>query len=363
MSYMRRPSATGDRAYTNGDGYQFPRRYDLDTTTRDNSADERSRSRGPAAGGGYGGLGRAQDDFVPRVGSPARLDRSKRASGEGRAMSRSRSRAASQMRAQENSKQVEDILRYIDRHWGQMANESCVPVKVALQLMDQSSLGLADQYHGFQDTHQQLQDALKAIVNQHHQGFNSSIGTFHQIQASIQSSQQRVRSLKQSLVQAKGNLRTTRPELKAFAQSSQSYDQMLQTLAYIDQLQLMPEKLEAQISEKRFLGAVETLQDALKLMHKPDMEDIGALSDLRVYFSNQEHSITDILIQELHSHLYLKSPYCEERWKQYTNRSTTTGTASFEIEGRQLYRFLESFDPSQILTEDTTRNTEADTFS
>ncbi|KAI4764801.1 hypothetical protein E4T52_07709 [Aureobasidium sp. EXF-3400] len=363
MSYMRRPSTDDRGAYTNGDGYQYPRRYDLDTTTRDNSADERSRSRGPAAGGGYGGLGRAQDDFIPRVGSPARLERSKRASGEGRAVSRSRSRAASQMRAQENSKQVEDILRYIDRHWGQMANESCVPVKVALQLMDQSSLGLAGQYDSFQDTHQQLQSALKAIVNQHHQGFNSSIGTFHQIQASIQSSQQRVRTLKQSLVQAKGNLRTTRPELKAFAQSSQSYDQMLQTLAYIEQLQLMPEKLEAQISEKRFLGAVETLQDALKIMHKPDMEDIGALSDLRVYFSNQEHSITDILIQELHSHLYLKSPYCEERWKQYTNRSTTTGTASFEIEGRQLYRFLESFDPSQILTEDTSRNPEADTFS
>jgi len=267
------------------------------------------------------------------------------------------------MRNAEASRQVEDILRSIDRHWGQMASDNCVPVKVALQLMDQSSLGLANQYDQFQDTHQQLQNALKAIVNQHHQGFNSSIGTFHQIQSSILSSQQRVRTLKQSLVQAKGNLRTTRPELKAFAQSSQSYDQMLQTLAHIEQLQLMPEKLEAQISEKRFLGAVETLQDALKLMHKPDMEDIGALSDLRVYFSNQEHSITDILIQELHSHLYLKSPYCEERWKQYTNRSTTTGAASFEIEGRQLYRFLESFDPSQILTEDTSRNPEADTFA
>jgi exocyst complex component 4 len=244
-----------------------------------------------------------------------------------------------------------------------MASDKCVPVKVALQLMDNSSLGLADQYQHFRDTHHQLQSSLKAIVNQHHQGFNSSIGTFHQIQASIHSSQQRVRSLKQSLVQAKGNLRTTRPELKAFAQSSQSYDHMLQTLAYIEQLQLMPAELEAHMAEKRFLRAVETLQDALKLMHKPDMEDIGALTDLRVYFSNQEHSITDILIQELHSHLYLKSPYCQERWKQYTNRSAATGAQSFEIEGRQLYRFLESFDPSHILTEDTSRNPEADTFS
>jgi len=182
-----------------------------------------------------------------------------------------------------------DILRYIDQQWSFMSSDNCVPVKVALQLMDQSSLGLANQHVQFKDTHQQLQDALKSIVNEHHQGFNSSIGTFHQIQASIHASQTRVRTLKQSLVNAKGSLRTTRPELKAFATSSQSYDQMLQALGYIEQLQSMPEKLEAEISEKRFLAAVETLQDALKLMRKPEMEDIAALADLRLYFNNQEH--------------------------------------------------------------------------
>lgn len=256
-----------------------------------------------------------------------------------------------------------DILRYIDRQWSFMSSDNCVPVKVALQLMDQSSLGLADQHDQFKDTHLQLQNALKSIVNEHHQGFNSSIGTFHQIQASIQASQTRVRSLRSSLVHAKGNLRTTRPELKAFATSSQSYDQMLQTLTYIEQLQVMPEKLEAHISEKRFLAAVETLQDALKLMRKPEMEDVGALTDLRLYFNNQEHAISDILIEELHSHLYLKSPYCEERWKQYADRQASSSAGPFAIQGRQLYRFLESLDNSQTVLEDNSRNPEADTFS
>ena len=244
-----------------------------------------------------------------------------------------------------------------------MSSDNCVPVKVALQLMDQSSLGLADQYNQFRDTHQQLQNALKSIVNEHHQGFNSSIGTFHQIQASILASQTRVRTLKLSLVQAKGSLRTTRPELKAFATSSQSYDQMLQTLAYIEQLQSMPVKLEAQISEKRFLGAVETLQDALKLMRKPEMEEIAALTDLRLYFNNQEHAISDILVEELHSHLYLKSPYCEERWKQYADASSPSGAVPFDVQGRPLYRFLDSIDTSNTILEDNSRNPETDTFS
>ena len=40
-----------------------------------------------------------------------------------------------------------------------------MPIETALKLMDQSSLGLADQYGRFQQTHQQLQRALKTIVN------------------------------------------------------------------------------------------------------------------------------------------------------------------------------------------------------
>ena len=56
-----------------------------------------------------------------------------------------------------------------------------------------------------------------------------------------------------------------------------------------EQLQLVPEKLEARISEKRFLTAVEILQGALRMIRRSEMESIGALSDLRVYLSNQEH--------------------------------------------------------------------------
>ncbi len=51
----------------------------------------------------------------------------------------------------------------------------------------------------------------------------------------------------------------------------------------------MPEKLEARISEKRFLAAVDALQEAMRLIRRSEMENIGALSDLRVYLSNQEH--------------------------------------------------------------------------
>lgn len=55
-----------------------------------------------------------------------------------------------------------------------------------------------------------------------------------------------------------------------------------------EQLNGVPERLEARISEKRFLTAVEVLSDALKVINQPEMMEVGALSDLRIYLGSQE---------------------------------------------------------------------------
>lgn len=51
---------------------------------------------------------------------------------------------------------------------------------------------------------------------------------------------------------------------------------------------MVPEQLDGLIADKHFLSAVGILQDSLQVLRKPELEQLGALSDLRVYFSNQE---------------------------------------------------------------------------
>lgn len=51
---------------------------------------------------------------------------------------------------------------------------------------------------------------------------------------------------------------------------------------------MVPEQLDARISDKHYLLAVDLLQDALRIIRRSDVEKIGALADLRIYFSNQE---------------------------------------------------------------------------
>ena len=265
------------------------------------------------------------------------------------------------------AKNMEEVLQYIKSDWAFMGGDDCVPVQVALQLMDSSSLGLASREPEFQQTELDLQTALKTIVNEHHQDFNSSIGTYHKIQASIQNSQHRVRILKNSLQEARGGLLTTKPELKELATSSQAFDDMLGLFGQIEGIQAIPERLESRISEKRFLSAVEILQDALRLVRKSELDGIGGISDLQTYFSNQEASILDILTEELHDHLYLKSPYCQDRWKALTpdaekDSKDEINQHSLNAWDKPMYQYLASLDVSNPMADDASRNPEADTF-
>jgi len=58
-----------------------------------------------------------------------------------------------------------DVLRYIQSEWPFMGGDECIPVQVALQLSDPSTLGLATREPEFQQTHSDLQKALRSIVN------------------------------------------------------------------------------------------------------------------------------------------------------------------------------------------------------
>ncbi|KAF2404632.1 hypothetical protein EJ06DRAFT_553480 [Trichodelitschia bisporula] len=308
----------------------------------------------------------AGNSAVAAVTRPTSLERSqakRRSTGAGLAQRSPTRRGAGG--AGDGSKQMEAVIRDIQHEWGVMTGEECVPVQVALQLLDESSLGLAGRYEGFRARQRELQSALRVIVNEHHQGFNSSIGTFHSIQAAIQMSQVRLRALRAGLGQAKTALAASKPELQELAVSSRNYDDMLQVLAAIENLQGIPEKLEARISEKRFLSAVELLQDALLSIRKAEMDKIGALGDLKVYLSNQEHSLGDILREELHNHLYLKSPYCENRWKEYATHAKNAEVQpnGLDTRGRLLYQFLDKLDTSKPIQDDPTRNPEAESFA
>ena len=318
--------------------------------------------------GGYGGLGRPDDEYDPfGEGYGARYAPQQPSSRAPPAVRNAPPpRSAQRDRGYETNaeRQIGKVLEMIKQEWSAMCENDCVPVQLALQLLDTSSVGRAHEYRDFQKTHKYLQDSLKNIVHDYHQGFNSSIGTFHKIQGSIQASQKKVRALKDSLAASKTALCTTDPELKKLHATSRMYDEVLQTLNELDDLRTVPDQLEARISEKRFLTAVDVLQNALRKLRKPELDNIGALSELRSYLANQETALMDILVEELHEHLYLKSPYCQERWQNLSkHHSTSDGTLTDSPAIAPFLFILDSIDWESAAAEDPQKNPEADTFS
>jgi len=331
-----------------------------------NFDDPYTNGNGSGNGGGYGAPIAETDDYDPygtsygdRYGSPPIPNPSPPVTRT--TFPRAPPRLAPESSAE---RRIGQALEHIKQEWPAMCENECVPVHVALQLLDNSSVGRAHEYFEFEKTHKYLQESLKAIVHEHHQGFNSSIGTFHKIQSSIQTSQKRVRTLKESLSQSKANLATTDPEMKKLENASQHYDDLIHTISEIEDLRLVPDQLEARISEKRFLSAVDILQTALRRIRVPALDEIGALGDLRSYLANQETALTDILIEELHDHLYLKSPYCQERWQTIAKDQGALGADKSNKANpiTPFFQVLESMDLTAPMIEDPTRNPEGDTF-
>ncbi|KAL2127596.1 hypothetical protein VTI74DRAFT_10442 [Chaetomium olivicolor] len=329
--------------------------------------------RNGGGGGAYGNLGRPDDEYDPygegygsdRYAPPPRQTNPRAPPPAVRNAAAAPPPSRSAQRVQETSaeREMSRVLEMIKQEWPAMCENDCIPVQLALQLLDTSSVGRAHEYRNFQRTHQHLQDSLKKIVHEYHQGFNSSIGTFHKIQGSIQTSQKKVRALKESLAASKAALCTTDPELKKLHATSRMYDEVLQTLNELDDLRTVPDQLEARISEKRFLTAVDVLQNALRKLTKPELDGIGALSDLRSYLANQETALMDILVEELHEHLYLKSPYCQERWQNLAKCQGALNEAFKDAPSvPPFHAILDTIDWERAVTEDPHKNPEADTF-
>lgn len=58
-----------------------------------------------------------------------------------------------------------EVLQSVQRDWDFVASDDCVPVQVALQLMDTSTLGKAEREPDFLLMRDRIQKTLKSVVN------------------------------------------------------------------------------------------------------------------------------------------------------------------------------------------------------
>ncbi|KAI8579746.1 hypothetical protein K450DRAFT_271588 [Umbelopsis ramanniana AG] len=231
--------------------------------------------------------------------------------------------------------EVEEVLRDINRNWSFMLDKELDPVTLALSLMDDSSVGRGSDYQLFLRTMRNLDTALKSITNEYYQGFNSSIGTFGGVLNNINDSHAKVQQIKSNLVKAKQVLQERRADVLNLFLRSKQRKEMISILDTIEELRVTPGNLANHIANKHFLSASTLLAHAVKSITDPDMNNIGALDDLRRNLIEQTTTLQETMIEELHNHLYLKSPYCDTLWSAYIKDQQDLPISTIKLKSMQ----------------------------
>lgn len=257
--------------------------------------------------------------------------------------------------------ELDVLLEQVGRHFRALLDEKANTLEAALELMDTSSIGKSKYIQEFEQLQTNLKAALKKHVNDNYQGFNSAIGSYRSVVEGIADSQNNIDQAKRHLVKAKTDLATRRPVLKELRLKSLRHGSMLDTLELIELLKSVPDKLEQHIARKEFLSAYSTLSEAMALADNEQLTGITALLPMQTYLASQHSSLFGILYEELNNHLYLKSPYCSNRWSPYSQTRDELSTVEQVLEDKmrlelnqpsnaisgQLDDFLASYDVSK----------------
>ncbi|GAA5933851.1 hypothetical protein JCM1841_001318 [Sporobolomyces salmonicolor] len=169
-----------------------------------------------------------------------------------------------------------------------------------------------------------------------YRAYETSITTHNSTLAALGAAQKQIGDLRSGLGMTRERLEGKgREGLAGMYARMGMLEEMGGVLDEIDHLLRLPPSLESLLSEKRFLSAVVLLVRSIKTLNKPEMQEIGALADLRAWAKGQETVLLEILIEELHNHLYLKSFYCDVRWKSYTRGQTDLPLVDFGDDAEQ----------------------------
>ncbi|KAG1908278.1 Sec8 exocyst complex component-specific domain-containing protein [Suillus fuscotomentosus] len=225
---------------------------------------------------------------------------------------------------------IDAVLDQIKDEWEFAIDPDFNNVDLALSLVDDSSTGKG--IESFRQTKVMLSHALKGSVDKHHKAFADALPHHAALLNHLGLTQTQIKQSKTALMEAKEALGNKRADLVQLWSRGQVLEEMMRLLDQIEHLKSVPDALETLMSEKRLLQASVLLVRSLKLINKPDMQEIGAVSDLRSYLIGQENALREILIDELHNHLYLKSFWCESRWAAFKPNQTAFPKVEFENE-------------------------------
>ncbi|KAI8871415.1 hypothetical protein GQ42DRAFT_162029 [Ramicandelaber brevisporus] len=239
-------------------------------------------------------------------------------------------------RRAEALRRAEGLIREICRSWEFMTTNEFNPLTVALRLCDASAtLGLS--YEDFRHLQAQMESALSNVVEEYHTGFTESIMVYSDLREQLFDAQDAVHALKRNLLRTRESLLQKRTAIGSLLVKSNRFGEMLRIIDRIEEIKKLPRELVAFKREKKFLTAASGLLTALQTLSAPEMRKIAAFGELRAQLERERTMLVDVLIDELHNHVYLKSPYCQRKpslCSLFNNNNSNNASSTSSVSGQ-----------------------------
>ncbi|KAG8832176.1 hypothetical protein FRC17_001816 [Serendipita sp. 399] len=207
------------------------------------------------------------------------------------------------------------VLDEIQGEWEWVTKPDFNPAELALVLLDENSVG--KDMESFVRTKRMIAREMKGSIEAYAQTLAAALPHHAAVMGSLDKTHTHIKDTRTKLVEAKELLGNRRADLAQLWTRGQTLEEMIKIVDEIEYLKSVPDTLESLISEKKLLQASSLLIRSIKKISKADMQEIGALSDLKAYLAGQETTLRDILVDELQAHMYLKTFWCDTRWQPY----------------------------------------------
>ncbi|CAH1277328.1 EXOC4 [Branchiostoma lanceolatum] len=169
---------------------------------------------------------------------------------------------------------------------------------------------------------------LDKLVEENYDDLTATVNHFSTISTSIHTCRDRMQAVRQNLKSCKSLLRCKRDELRKLWIEGIEHKQILSLLQQIENVKQTPEKLDEYMAKKHYLHATELLVSAVASL-EGTLSGVEALRDVRAELQNKKEQMHEVLIEELHRHLYIRST--AQVNKPLRRQGSIKGTANRDV--------------------------------
>eukprot|EP00736_Rhodelphis_marinus_P001376 Rmarinus@m.19372 len=224
----------------------------------------------------------------------------------------------------------------------------------------------ADDLATLEATQKSLDERWLEVMDKQYHGFKFAMGAYSRIIRNITQTQNHITTLRTQLLQLRSQVAQGKDDLRVQYGKSIQYTEALKLLDQIETLMRVPETARELMASKHYIHVARMVIGATASLDTPALESVGALRDVRANIKIITNELYNQLLDDLHSHLYLKTPraWPDGRRDEATSSSWKEERKAFRHSGaissgahRDSLPFVDAEDPL-LLTEDLSSSPE-----